>query len=121
MTRKMASHRSRHPNEENSANHHKVVLTSEGKTIDRYQSYVDRGEHLKELCFWEYMSFVELPRKSDTRVTQDRIKIPFKPGSSLSNEWQQVLRRKGKMALPVIVGYFSPVLEELEDIKYYQR
>lgn len=121
MTRKMASHRSRHPNEENTANHHKVVLTSEGKTIDRYQAYVDRGEHLKDLCFWEYMSFLELRRKSDTRVTQDRIKIPFKPGSSLSNEWQQVLRRKAKMALPVIVGYFSPVLDELEDIKYYQR
>lgn len=121
MTRQMASHRSRHSNEENSTNQHKVIFTSQGKAIDRYQAYLDRWEHLENLCFWEYMSFVELRRKSDARVTQDRIKIPFKAGSCLSNEWQQVLRRKGKTALPVIVGYFSPVLEESEDIKYYQR
>lgn len=47
--------------------------------------------------------------------------MPFKDGSSLGEEWQQVLRKKEKLAVPVISGYFSPDLNEEDDEGNFQK
>jgi hypothetical protein len=126
MAKRMRSHQARqagplHPGAPLSGSTDFVTFTRSGKSIDRYQAYLDRGQLLRPLCFWEYSCLVDLRRKGDRFVTAEQVKVPFKDGSSLGEEWQQVLRKKEKLAVPVISGYFSPDLNEEDDEGNFQK
>jgi hypothetical protein len=118
LERKMVSHRFQIAE---SAEDEMVTLTVQGPYINRYQAYLERGHHLKELCFWEYNSLIQLHRRSDKKVSRRRIRIPFESGSTLNEDWVQVLCVLGDTALPVIHGYFSPDVEAPDEADFFQR
>jgi hypothetical protein len=98
-----------------------ISLTSAGPTVNQYQAYLERGKHLKELCFWEYVSLVQLRRCTDGKISRQRMKIPFDSESTLNEKWVQVLCEKDNTALPVIFGYFNPDVKELDKDDNFQR
>ncbi|KAL8281709.1 hypothetical protein RB600_005247 [Gaeumannomyces tritici] len=96
-----------------------VLLEEAGQRISLVQAYPHRGEILRDLSLYEYMSVVQLRRK-DKNGAVARGGVRLDSAWPLSRTWAQSLRRPGKHAVVCLDGYLSMDFGE-EDEVYYRR
>lgn len=91
-----------------------VLLEESGQRVSLVQGYPHRGEILRQLSIYDYMSIITLKRRrSDAAV---RSEVRFDSAWSLSEQWVQVLRRPGKEAVVCLDGYLSMDFAEDDEV-----
>lgn len=80
-----------------------------GQRISFFEAYHHRGEALRDLCLYDYVSLVKLKRKSSGRRGGAAAwgEIPFQGGTPFADTWVQVLRRPREHAVVCLGGYLS--------------
>ena len=96
----------------------RVLLEEAGERVSLPQAYPYRGEILRDLSLYEYMSVVQLRRKSSDATA--RREVEFDGASPLSRRWVQLLRKPGKHAIVCLDGYLSINFSEEDEI-YHRR
>lgn len=96
----------------------KVLLEEAGQRVSLLQAYPHRGEILRDLSLYDYMSVVQVRRKSSD-ATGAR-EVEFDSSSPLAQRWVQVLRKPGKHAIVCLHGHLSMNFDE-EDEAYHGR
>ncbi|EJT67974.1 hypothetical protein GGTG_14449 [Gaeumannomyces tritici R3-111a-1] len=96
-----------------------VLLEEAGQRISLVQAYPHRGEILRDLSLYEYMSVVQLRRK-DKNGAVARGGVRLDSAWPLSRTWAQSLRKPGRHAVVCLDGYLSMNFAE-EDEVYYRR
>jgi hypothetical protein len=93
-----------------------ILLEARGPKISFLQAYPHRGEELREVSLYEYMSVTKLQRKR----RRNRVwgQVEFDERWPFSKNWVQVLRRPGKRAVVCFDGYLSVDFAEEEDAWY---
>lgn len=95
-----------------------VLLEQAGQRISLVQAYPYRGEILRNLSLYEYMSIVKVKRKSSGGALRGEVQLD--DAWPLSQTWVQSLRRPGKHAVVSLDGYLSMNFGEEEEI-YHRR
>ncbi|XP_044718719.1 PIF1-like helicase domain-containing protein [Hirsutella rhossiliensis] len=83
-----------------------VVVEEEGLRISHVEAYQHRGELLKGLCLYDYISIVRLKRIGNDE-SWAAWEMSFEDGWAPGRRWVQVLRRPGKHATVCLDGYLS--------------
>jgi len=97
----------------------RLLLEEAGQRISLVQAYPHRGEILRDLCLYEYMSIVKLRRTGkDGAVGRGGVRLDS--AWPLSRTWVRSLRRPGRHAIVCLEGYLSMNFGE-EDEVYYRR
>ncbi|XP_044714634.1 ATP-dependent DNA helicase PIF1 [Hirsutella rhossiliensis] len=84
-----------------------VVVEEAGLRISHVEAYQHRGELLRGLCLYDYISLVRLKRTSKDESCAAWGEVPFEDGWAPGRRWVQVLRRPGKHATVCLDGYLS--------------
>ncbi|XP_044717265.1 VrtJ [Hirsutella rhossiliensis] len=84
-----------------------VVVEEEGLRISHVEAYQHRGELLKGLCLYDYISIVRLKRIGNDESWAAWGEMSFEDGWAPGRRWVQVLRRPGKHATVCLDGYLS--------------
>ncbi|KAM5349348.1 hypothetical protein ACJ41O_005853 [Fusarium nematophilum] len=87
-----------------------VLVEHGGQRISFFEAYRYRGEVLRELCLYDYVSLVTLKRKNKGKGVRRGSawgEVPFRDGTPFSDMWVQILRRPGKQAVVCLDGYLS--------------
>ncbi|KAM4062083.1 PIF1-like helicase [Hirsutella rhossiliensis] len=82
-----------------------VVVEEEGLRVSHVEAYQHRGELLKGLCLYDYISIVRLKRIGNDELGGRE--MSFEDGWAPGRRWVQVLRRPGKHATVCLDGYLS--------------
>ncbi|KAL8284673.1 hypothetical protein RB600_009207, partial [Gaeumannomyces tritici] len=97
-----------------------VLLEEAGQRISLVQAYPHRGEILRDLSLYEYMSVVQLRRK-DKNGAVARGGVRLDSAWPLSRTWAQSLRRPGRHAVVCLDGYLSMDFGEEDEVYYRSR
>ncbi|KJZ68887.1 hypothetical protein HIM_11720 [Hirsutella minnesotensis 3608] len=84
-----------------------IVVEEAGLRISHVEAYQHRGELLRGLCLYDYISLVRLKRISNDESCGAWGEVPFEDGWVPGSSWVQVLRRPGKHATVCLDGYLS--------------
>ena len=97
-----------------------ILVEESGKRISYFEAYAHRGEVLRGMCLYDYVSVVSIKRKNK----KDKVvwgEIPFAESCTTLIDYCQVLRRPGKHALVSLDGYLSLDMNEVRDGKCFRR
>lgn len=97
-----------------------ILVQESGRQISRVEAYTHRGELLKDMCLYDYMSVISLRRKNNERNIWGEIPFANDDRSKLTG-YTQVLRRPGKHAIVCLDGYLSMDFNDAEDDKCFKR
>ncbi|KAH6874269.1 hypothetical protein B0T10DRAFT_552895 [Thelonectria olida] len=87
-----------------------------GQRISYFEAYPYRGEILRDLCLYDYMSLVTLKRRANAGASAAAWgEIPFRDGAPFSDKWIQGLRPPGKHAVVCLDGYLSMDFSQDDD------
>ena len=93
-----------------------VLVEQAGQRISYFEAYPHRGELLRGLCLYDYMSLVTLKRRANAGATTAAWgEIPFRDDAPFSDKWIQGLRRPGKHAVVCLDGYLSMDFSQDDD------
>jgi hypothetical protein len=95
-----------------------VVLQQSGQRVGLLQAYPHRGDVLRQLSLYDYMSVVRLKRKGSGMGGHGDVELDA--AWAPSQLWVQVLRKRGKHAVVCVDGYLSMDFSE-EDDQCYKR
>ncbi|KAJ6436875.1 Endonuclease/exonuclease/phosphatase [Purpureocillium lavendulum] len=84
-----------------------VVVEEAGLRVSHVEAYQHRGDLLRGLCLYDYISLVRLKRISNEERCAAWGEVPFEDGWAPGRHWVQVLRRPGKQATVCLDGYLS--------------
>ncbi|KJZ69967.1 hypothetical protein HIM_10638 [Hirsutella minnesotensis 3608] len=98
-----------------------IVVEEAGQRICRVEAYRHRGDVLRELCLYDYVSLVRLKRNDGDERPAAWGEVPFESGWGPGSRWVQVLRRPGKQAMVCLDGYLSKDFDEEEEGSCYRR
>ncbi|KAM4064155.1 PIF1-like helicase [Hirsutella rhossiliensis] len=89
-----------------------VVVEEAGERISFAEAYHHRGNVLRGLCLYDYVSLVRLQRVGKDGCSGAWGEVAFESGWVAGKDWVQVLRRPGKHAVVCLDGYLSKDFEE---------
>ncbi|KAJ3455137.1 hypothetical protein MRS44_013737 [Fusarium solani] len=95
-----------------------VQLREGGRTLLYLDAYACRGQVLRSLCLYDYMSMINLVRRSDR--DEDETHISLEGSSPECHGWLQELRRPHEYAVPIFQGYISNDHEDEHPV-YFKR
>ncbi|KAM6514313.1 hypothetical protein FALCPG4_015463 [Fusarium falciforme] len=95
-----------------------VQLREGGCTLLYLGAYACRGQVLRSLCLYDYMSMINLVRRSDR--DEDETHISLEGSSPECHGWLQELRRPHEYAVPIFQGYISNDHEDEHPV-YFKR
>ncbi|KJZ70434.1 hypothetical protein HIM_10172 [Hirsutella minnesotensis 3608] len=98
-----------------------VIVEESGHRISFIEAYDHRGDVLRSLCLYDYVSVVRLQRVSAYGRPGKWGEVPFESGWSPGKDWVQVLRRPGKHATVCLDGYLSKDFEQDDDGSCHRR
>lgn len=98
-----------------------VVVEESGERIGFAEAYHHRGDVLRALCLYDYVSLVKLQRVGNDGSSGGWGEVPFESGWSPGKDWVQVLRRPGKHAVVCLDGYLSKDFEREEEAECHRR
>ncbi|KAJ3552042.1 hypothetical protein NPX13_g11212 [Xylaria arbuscula] len=82
-----------------------VQLREGGRTLLYLDAYACRGQVLRSRCLYDYMSIIDLVRRSHR--DEDETHISLDGSSPECHGWLQKLRRPREYAVPIFQGYIS--------------
>lgn len=94
-----------------------IVVEEAGHRLGHVEAYQHRGEHLRDLCLYDYVSIVRLKRRSGSNEGAAVAwgEVPFQDSWPPGKGWMQVLRRPGKQATVCLDGYLSKDFSKAEE------
>ncbi|KAG6996878.1 ATP-dependent DNA helicase pfh1 [Fusarium oxysporum f. sp. conglutinans] len=95
-----------------------VQLREGGRTLLYLDAYACRGQVLRSLCLYDYMSMINLVRRCDR--DEDETHISLEGSSPECHGWLQELRRPHEYAVPIFQGYISNDHEDEHPV-YFKR
>ncbi|KAH6959940.1 hypothetical protein BKA56DRAFT_561657, partial [Ilyonectria sp. MPI-CAGE-AT-0026] len=95
-----------------------VQLREGGRTLLYLDAYACRGQVLRSLCLYDYMSMINLVCHSDQ--DEDETHISLEGSSPECHGWLQELRRPNEYAVPIFQGYISDDHEDDHPV-YFKR
>ncbi|KAF7534594.1 hypothetical protein G7Z17_g13342 [Cylindrodendrum hubeiense] len=96
-----------------------VMLGYGGRRLSFFDAYLHRGPILREVCFYDYVSLVQVQRAEACRGS--RIYIPLDPSWLPGLGWVQVLRRPGQAAVVCFDGFLDMEFSFDQEQGYYRR
>lgn len=96
-----------------------VIVEEAGRRLSYVDAYSFRGNHLRRLCLYDYMSLVIVRRRPPKKAVWGE--IPFENGSPYANDWVQVLRRPGQHAVVCLDGFLSMDFKETTEYSGVSR
>ncbi|KAH6956009.1 hypothetical protein BKA56DRAFT_602817 [Ilyonectria sp. MPI-CAGE-AT-0026] len=76
-----------------------IVVEEAGERISYVEAYHHRGEVLRGMCLYDYVSLVKLRRNDEDDAAASWGEVPFESAWALGRGWLQVLRRPPASAL----------------------
>ncbi|KAM4063484.1 PIF1-like helicase [Hirsutella rhossiliensis] len=98
-----------------------VVVEEAGERISFAEAYHHRGNVLRGLCLYDYVSLVRLQRVGKDGCSGAWGEVAFESGWVAGKDWVQVLRRPGKHAVVCLDGYLSKDFEEDDEGSCHRR
>ncbi|KJZ71586.1 hypothetical protein HIM_09055 [Hirsutella minnesotensis 3608] len=98
-----------------------IVVEEAGQKICRVEAYRHRGDVLRRLCLYDYVSLVRLKRNDTGERPTAWGEVPFESGWGPGSCWVQVLRRPGKQAMVCLDGYLSKDFDDDDEGSCYRR
>lgn len=98
-----------------------VVVEETGQRIGFAEAYAHRGDVLRGLCLYDYVSLVKLQRAGKGGISGAWGEVPFDGAWADGKQWVQVLRRPGKHATVCLDGYLSKDFERVDDESCHHR
>jgi len=98
-----------------------VIVEESGHRISFLNAYEHRGNVLRSLCLYDYVSVVRLQRISTYGRPGKWGEVPFQDSWLPGKDWVQVLRRPGKHATVCLDGYLSKDFEHDDDGPCHRR
>ncbi|XP_044716535.1 AAA domain-containing protein [Hirsutella rhossiliensis] len=98
-----------------------ILVEEAGQRICRVEAYRHRGDVLRGLCLYDYVSLVRLKRNERDEGPAGWGEVPFESGWAPGGRWAQVLRRPGKQATVCLDGYLSKDFDEDDEGSCYRR
>ncbi|KJK73762.1 hypothetical protein H634G_10967 [Metarhizium anisopliae BRIP 53293] len=92
-----------------------ILVEEAGQRICRVEAYCHRGDTLRRLCLYDYVSLVMLKRIDGNKRQVAWGEVPFESGWAPGRCWVQVLRRPGKQAIVCLDGYLSKDFDDDDD------
>ncbi|KAI8649722.1 ATP-dependent DNA helicase [Fusarium keratoplasticum] len=89
-----------------------IVVEEAGQRISFAEAYHHRGDVLRGLCLYDYVSLVMLQRVGKDGSSGAWGEVPFESNWAPRKHWVQVLRRPGKHAVVCLDGYLSKDFEQ---------
>ncbi|KJZ68006.1 hypothetical protein HIM_12602 [Hirsutella minnesotensis 3608] len=96
----------------NSSMDESIVVEEAGQRISFAEAYHHRGDVLRGLCLYDYVSLVRLQRLGKDGSSGAWGEVPFESGWAPGKHWVQVLRRPGKHAVVCFDGYLSKAFDQ---------
>ncbi|KAK4074905.1 hypothetical protein Purlil1_12836 [Purpureocillium lilacinum] len=98
-----------------------IVVEEAGERIGFAEAYHHRGDVLRGLCLYDYVSLVRLQRLGKESNSGGWGELPFESGWSPGKDWVQVLRRPGKHAVVCLDGYLSKDFDQDDEASCHRR
>ncbi|EEU34872.1 uncharacterized protein NECHADRAFT_102243 [Fusarium vanettenii 77-13-4] len=98
-----------------------IVVEEAGERISYAEAYQHRGDVLRSLCLYDYVSLVRLKRVSKDEIAAAWGEVPFESEWESGRGWLQVLRRPGKHASVCLDGYLSKDFDQDDEESCYRR
>ncbi|KAL6411732.1 hypothetical protein AUP68_04106 [Ilyonectria robusta] len=98
-----------------------IVVEEAGERISYAEAYQHRGDVLRSLCLYDYVSLVRLKRISKDEIAAAWGEVPFESEWESGRGWLQVLRRPGKHASVCLDGYLSKDFDQNDEESCYRR
>ncbi|XP_044714650.1 PIF1-like helicase domain-containing protein [Hirsutella rhossiliensis] len=98
-----------------------ILVEEAGQRICRVEAYRHRGDVLRGLCLYDYISLVRLKRNDGDERPAAWGEVPLESGWAPGSSWVQVLRRPGKQAMVCLDGYLSKDFDEDDEGSCYRR
>jgi hypothetical protein len=98
-----------------------IVVEEAGERISYAEAYQHRGDILRSLCLYDYVSLVRLKRVSKDEIPAAWGEVPFESEWEPGRGWLQVLRRPGKHASVCLDGYLSKDFDQDDEESCYRR
>ena len=98
-----------------------IVVEEAGERISYAEAYQHRGDVLRSLCLYDYVSLVRLKRVSKDEIAAAWGEVPFESEWESGRGWLQVLRRPGKQASVCLDGYLSKDFDQDDEESCYRR
>ncbi|PNP59973.1 hypothetical protein FNYG_14697 [Fusarium nygamai] len=98
-----------------------IVVEEAGERISYAEAYQHRGDVLRSLCLYDYVSLVRLKRVSKDEIPAAWGEVPFESEWESGRGWLQVLRRPGKHASVCLDGYLSKDFDQDDEESCYRR
>lgn len=98
-----------------------IVVEEAGERISYAEAYQHRGDVLRSLCLYDYVSLVRLKRVSKDEIPAAWGEVSFENEWGPGRGWLQVLRRPGKHASVCLDGYLSKDFDQDDEEPCYRR
>ncbi|KJZ68635.1 hypothetical protein HIM_11974 [Hirsutella minnesotensis 3608] len=98
-----------------------IVVEEAGQRISFAEAYHHRGDVLRGLCLYDYVSLVRLQRVGKDGSLGTWGEVPFENGWAPGKDWVQVLRRPGKHAVVCLDGYLSKDFDQDDEESAHRR
>ncbi|KJZ69031.1 hypothetical protein HIM_11574 [Hirsutella minnesotensis 3608] len=98
-----------------------IVVEEAGQRISSAEAYHHRGDVLRGLCLYDYVSLVRLQRVGKDGGSGAWGEVPFEIGWAPGKRWVQVLRRPGKHAVVCFDGYLSKAFDQDDEGSCHHR
>ncbi|KID81371.1 PIF1 protein [Metarhizium guizhouense ARSEF 977] len=98
-----------------------ILVEEAGQRICRVEAYCHRGDVLRRLCLYDYVSLVRLKRIDRDERQATWGEVPFESGWAPGRGWVQVIRRPGKQAIVCLDGYLSKDFDDDDEDSCYRR
>ncbi len=92
-----------------------VHMEAGGQRICAIEAYCHRGDLLRGLCLYDYLSLVRLRRKGKDKPSTACGEVPFEGGWPFAHTWVQTLSPPGQGATVCLDGYLSMDLAQDDD------
>ena len=94
-----------------------IIVEEAGHRLGHVEAYHHRGQLLRDLCLYDYVSIVRLKRRDGNKEEPAGAwgEVPFEDSWSPGRGWVQVLRRPGKQATVCLDGYLSKGFSRAEE------
>jgi hypothetical protein len=98
-----------------------IVVEEAGQRISFAEAYHHRGDVLRRLCLYDYVSLVRLQRVGKDESSGAWGEVPFESDWTAGRQWVQVLRRPGKHAVVCLDGYLSKDFDQDDEESCHRR
>lgn len=98
-----------------------IIVEEAGQRISFVDAYHHRGDVLRRLCLYDYVSLVRLQRVGKDGSSGAWGEVPFESNWAPGKHWVQVLRRPGKHAVVCLDGYLSKDFEQDDEESCHRR